>query len=122
MISVSGNIRHTDGSQRSFSVSIQVVPPVMAQISDWRVSRLSTGSAYEFVAQGTGIESTQFEIFDLTGALVASENANGTELLWRAERPSKRPIANGVYFYRMTAIGVDGRGLESQLRKLVILR
>jgi len=68
------------------------------------------------------IATVRLEIFDVCGRKVFAEEAVGTSLRFHGLTRHGQPLANGVYLYRVTLQGVDGRLLRSEVKKLVVLR
>jgi len=77
----------------------------------------------EFEAEGTGIRSTDIDVFDLSGQVVYSSEAQGRQsLTWNLLNTNHRPVANGVYLYVATVRGANGQVQRSAVKKLVVLR
>ncbi|MBI3660207.1 DUF4331 domain-containing protein [Candidatus Acetothermia bacterium] len=79
-----------------------------------------------FEIQGSSIAAIQVKVFNLTGQLVFdSDFFPGTQLRWNwRESQSAAPYAsaNGVYVYVLTAKGTNDQLVQSELRKLVLVR
>lgn len=67
------------------------------------------------------IESILVQIFDQSGALVFEKVEPGDELVWHTDNDYGEFLANGVYFYRVSAL-IDGEWVLAGVRKLVIFR
>lgn len=81
----------------------------------------STGERVEFVAEGSGIASIQVQVFDTYGRSLFLQEIPGDRLTWGAQSASGRLLPNGVYFYLVTARGIDGQMQRSRVQKLAIL-
>jgi len=96
-----------------------------ASVSPLNVNKVQTSERFgllEFTAQGTGIESTQVEVYGLNGQQLISAEATGNRLSVRALDSLGRPLSNGVYLYVVTVRGADGTAIRSEVKRLVILR
>jgi len=80
-------------------------------------------SAYQFVAQGTGISDMQVQVFGLDGKSVFDSGfvASNT-LTWQGLSDNGTMAANGVYLYVITVKGFSGEIKRSSVNKLIILR
>ena len=67
------------------------------------------------------VGAIKVQIYDLSGRLVYEEEKTGTSTEWHTENNYGETLANGVYLYRMYAL-IDGEWVESDVRKLAILR
>ena len=68
------------------------------------------------------VEAIKVQIFDLSGRLVyESGEIPGTSLDWHTDNDYGECLANGVYLYKIYAL-IDGGWVESDVRKLAILR
>jgi hypothetical protein len=56
-------------------------------------------------------------VFSLFGAKVFEDSADGPRVVFR----NMNRLPNGVYFYVVTVTGADGRVIQTQARKFVIL-
>jgi hypothetical protein len=72
--------------------------------------------------QGLGIAGVQLQVYDLSGRIVAYQSASGASLRWNGLSSHGQTLANGVYLYVVTVKGYDGKVVNSEVRKLVILR
>jgi len=72
--------------------------------------------------EGSGIAGLDLAVYDLSGRLVASQQANGNRLVFRVLASNGQPLANGVYLYTVTVRGADGQTIRTEVRKLVVLR
>ena len=66
--------------------------------------------------------SMAVQIYSLDGALISSQQVSGSSLSWNLRTAANQPVANGVYFYNVTAMGADGQVLSNELKRLVVLR
>ena len=68
------------------------------------------------------VEAIMVQIFDLSGRLVyESGEIRGKSLGWHTENDYGEILANGVYLYKLYAL-IDGEWIESETKKLAILR
>ncbi len=86
--------------------------------TQWSVARRALG----FFVHGTGIKQINVQVFSLTGQRVYSSGwvADGHE--WQLESTAGQKVANGVYLYLVTVRGFDGRRVQTQVKKLLIVR
>ena len=87
-----------------------------------RVVRHRQAEGIRFAVQGRRIDETRVTVFDLSGRRVAHKQGQGTQLTWRLTHDNGQRVANGVYLYRVSVTGRDGRVERSPIRKLVVLR
>jgi len=107
-------------SSFSFSVGAKVGELVVSHIA--ASPSLVKNTAARFSAQGQGIESLKVDVFDLAGRKVYDSGfVAGNALSWNLESMGRR-VANGVYFYIVTVRGTNGEIIQSEVRKLVVLR
>ena len=78
-----------------------------------------TGS--RFVVEGSGIASITVRVYDLAGRPVFADTALGNELAVESGL-SGAGLANGVYLYTVTVRGTAGELVQTEVRKLVVLR
>jgi hypothetical protein len=70
--------------------------------------------------QGWGITAVQLDLYGLNGHLFQRAETGGAGVLYLPlQDQAGRPLARGVYLYKLTVIGVDGRYV-SEVRKLVL--
>lgn len=74
-----------------------------------------------FTVDGSGVQSTSVQVWDLSGQLVFESEASGDRVTWDGTDSNGDQLANGVYLYVVTATGRD-RSETSSVRKLVVLR
>ena len=92
-----------------------------AAIHSIQGSRDSQGIVFN--VQGAGIESSQLEIYSLSGGQVFdSGSVDGTQLRWNLKRQDGAVLANGVYLYRVLVTGAGGEVIGSDVRKLLLMR
>jgi len=65
-------------------------------------------------------QEIQLWVYDLSGRLVASESALGSELRFRGLSRDGWRLARGVYLYIVTLYGRDGTIWRSEVRKLIV--
>jgi hypothetical protein len=97
--------------------------PVEFKVEDVTVTPSPVTSAgAEFKAEGTGILKVEAWVYSLEGKLLFEGSADGASLEFPAVDKVGRPLANGVYLYRVTVHGIDNGLWQSEVRKLIILR
>ncbi len=67
------------------------------------------------------VEVIKVQIFDLSGRLVYEREEVGTNFDWHTINNDGEFLANGAYLYKIYAL-IDGEWVESETRKLAILR
>ena len=77
--------------------------------------------AMSFEVKGFSASATSVQILDLNGNTVANERSNGNRLVWNMRSDQGQVVANGVYFYVITAEGENGVW-QSEVRKIAVLR
>ena len=77
--------------------------------------------AMSFAVEGFSATSMSMSVFDLNGNVVASQRASGNSLAWNLRTNQGQVVANGVYFYVITAQSSDGMW-QSEVRKIAIVR
>ena len=78
--------------------------------------------AFVIEVLGTGISGLDLEVYDLIGQVVKTQSSERTTMKGHWLSNDQRPLANGVYFYRVIARGQDGNVVHSELRKLILIR
>jgi hypothetical protein len=90
-----------------------------------RVQRYSTmkrGSKFDFIAHGSSIESTQVEVYSMSGAIAfSSEWTRGNRVQWNAAGSANATLANGTYLYVVRAKAWNGRMTQSDIKKIAII-
>jgi len=82
-----------------------------------------SGQSVRFFAQGSGIQSIQVQVLDLSGrGVFSSDFTAGNTLSWNLVTDQGERLANGVYLYLVTIRGADGRIQRSEVKKLVVMR
>jgi hypothetical protein len=76
----------------------------------------------ELQIKGQGILSSRVRLYTLSGQLVAEAEGTGNLLRFSPLDSAGRPLANGVYLYVVTVRGAGGEVVQSELRKLILLR
>ena len=74
-----------------------------------------------FTVNGSGVQSTMVQVWDLSGQMVLEKQASGNKVTWDGADSNGDQLSNGVYLYLVTATGKD-RSETSTVRKLVVLR
>lgn len=67
------------------------------------------------------VEVIKVQIFDLGGRLVYESEKTGISLDWHTTNRAGEYLANGIYLYKIYAL-IEGRWVESEIKKLAILR
>lgn len=86
------------------------------------IQTLAVGRSVTFVARGQGIVAIAVEVFALSGRRLCSQQASGSQLTWDLSATRGQPLANGVYLYRVTALGGEGQALQSAVTQLMVRR
>ncbi|OGF57693.1 MAG: hypothetical protein A2Z21_05450 [Candidatus Fraserbacteria bacterium RBG_16_55_9] len=73
------------------------------------------------IAKTIGAAAGNIELYDLSGAKVDHAVGSGATWATRLARAG-RSLANGVYFYLITVTNPDGKVLQRQVGRLVVLR
>ena len=64
----------------------------------------------------------KLQIFSITGRKLVEQIEKTNYLEFEATASDGNSLANGVYLYRVTVRGLDGTILQSQIKKLVVIR
>lgn len=75
-----------------------------------------------FQAQNASTQEIGVSIYTLSGDRVFRARSGGSQLSWRLRNDQGIPVANGVYLYRVTTVGPDGRVARSDVRRLTVMR
>jgi hypothetical protein len=99
-------------------------PNSASQTWQFRILLKHHQNAIQFIAAGLGtFPSTQIQIFNLSGSTIfESGKVPAQALRWNLRDQTGRPVANGVYLYLVTAYGLDGEPVRSDVKKLVLMR
>jgi hypothetical protein len=76
----------------------------------------------EVAVAATSVAGVVVELFDLAGRQILVREAKGSRLSVQLEEVLGRPLANGVYFYRVTVQGQQAETFQSALRKLFVVQ
>ena len=96
---------------------------VQTQLTGVQASGSPSLDRMNFHIQGTGIESARLQVFDLSGRTLYDSNfVNGQTLSWNLLNNRSLPVANGIYLYVVYVRGFDGAIINTQVRKLVVIR
>ncbi len=82
----------------------------------------STPEQMAFVALGTGVSKINVQVFTLSGAKIFEQMKTGQQLVFKGRSLSGQLLANGVYFYVITAMDAHGQVLRSEVNKFVVAR
>jgi len=74
-----------------------------------------------FTVDGSGVQKTSVQVWDLSGQVVFEKTSSGSKLTWDGTDSNGDALSNGVYLYVVTAEGKDSSE-SSSVRKLVVLR
>jgi hypothetical protein len=83
---------------------------------------ITSADGAELRAEGTGIVGLEAQIYSLAGRLLFDESTDSNNLRFRPTDSAGRPLANGIYLYRVIVHGVNDGLWQSAVRKLIILR
>jgi N-acetylneuraminic acid mutarotase len=112
------SLREPAAVQRSARPEPLSTPTPFSLEGTW-VVRL--GQDWLFNVHGSGIEALQVELYDLAGRRVyQSAEVRGSTLAWHGL--AGPPLANGVYFYRITVRGPNGQRVAGPVRAIVLMR
>jgi hypothetical protein len=75
-----------------------------------------------FIALGAGVSKINVQVFTLSGTNVFEQTKLGQQLAFNGRAANGQRLANGVYFYVITAMDARGQVLRSEVNKLVIAR
>ncbi len=78
----------------------------------------SSGAPKTFTVTGSGIEKTNVRIFTVSGATVFNETSNGPTVVFK----NANQLSNGIYLYVVTVTGADGKTIQTQAHKFVLMR
>jgi hypothetical protein len=82
----------------------------------------NAGRNVTFQVNGQSVVSLAVQIYDSGGRQVFSQETSGNWLTWNLEVSTGKPVANGSYFYVVTTKDVSGHIINSEVKKLAILR
>jgi len=66
--------------------------------------------------------SLELEVFSLDGERVFAQSAPGSSLSWNLRADDGRELANGIYFYVLSAVDADGKITRSAIKKFALIR
>jgi hypothetical protein len=103
--------------------SATVAAQALAVLQDWGVLG-SSASEWHFFAQGSGITALRAEVFSLTGQRIYDSGlVPETTIRWHPTAlPTRWPLANGTYLYRLTIQDHTGQIVSTEVRRLLLLR
>lgn len=85
------------------------------------IRTLNLGRSFYFTALGSAIEEVKVEVFNMQGQRVFDSGyVSGNQLRWNLRKNPR--LANGVYFYVVTAQGANGSIAHSKIGKLALIR
>lgn len=90
-------------------------------IHHWGVEQF-TPADWRFFAQGQGIAALRAEVFTLTGQRVYDSSFIAAEAFTWHPTTAAQALANGIYLYRLTIRGQDGTKVQTEIRRVVLLR
>ena len=102
--------------------SLPAIVPLELQAVRLRATHSGSMPTYEIQVRGQGITGVQVQVFDLQGFKVIGQEALGNRLRFQALDNRGRPLANGVYLYVVTVRGVNAEAVQSEVKKLIVLR
>ncbi len=105
---------------------VRIGPAVPLVVERFLARPFGVGTAgiegYRFSAEGRGVRALSVEIFDLRGRAVLRSGKTANGFVWQGRNRYGERLANGVYLYVVTAYGPRGEVVQSEVRKLVLLR
>ena len=124
------------GRGRAFATAVYPAAPLTApgealfssSSTILRTQSVFTSGAWTLRVRGALSGSRlQLEIYNLAGRVIFRRDAQasasgGATFRWNLERSDGRPVANGVYLYRVSARDAQGEERASLVRKLLVLR
>jgi subtilisin family serine protease len=82
-----------------------------------------SGQATYFMALASDTQATRVEIYDLSGRKIFDSGfIRGSQVSWHLHNDQGQRVANGVYLYLIYARSAGGEILQSEIRKLIVLR
>ena len=93
-----------------------------AGLSQRTVTLSQTAQGLTLSVDSQGVSSVGLTVYDLNGQTVFAQETAGTTLSWNYLSSEGQPVANGVYLYVVTIKNTDGQVLQSEVKKLVVLR
>lgn len=114
--------RHFQGLMDAWIALTGVSSPTPRELHLQGVELSRTERGVQFHAQGQGIVKMDVRVFRLDGATVFESSADGRTLTWSPTDGDNSPVSNGVYLAQVSVRNADGRSVESQIRKVVVLR
>lgn len=100
-------------SKTAVAISVRCTPVTVTDLGD-----------VEFSVVGIcpcSVHGMKADIYDLSGRIVWSGEAEGPSLIWDSRDNLRQQLANGVYIYR-AQVKIDGRWITTPTGTLVILR
>jgi parallel beta-helix repeat protein len=98
------------------------VPESLESLTVDRIIARWHSATTTLTVQGSNIASVELDVFNLAGQRVFKERSPGNTVTFKGLSDTGRVLANGVYLYLITVQGYDGQVIQSEVRKLVILR
>lgn len=124
--SISTNVRRTvnhEVPQPPFApIPAQALPSISNTDLSVKASTISNGRAIRFRTEGQAIRELDVEVYSLNGKKVFEGNSRANYLSWRMRDTQGRPVANGVYLYRISGRDVRGNVSRSEIKKIIVLR
>ncbi len=120
-----GWIARVNGTIECRCLEIAINPNAELQVNQWQATPnpLESAAPITFLAQGQGVNEIQIVVTSLAGLKVfESEQIKGNSLIWNGVDNHGKTLTNGVYLYKITARGYDGKTVQSQLQKLIVKR
>jgi hypothetical protein len=126
-LQIAGTWTTPTGAVANFTWNIQILVILSSlelEGTNLSVTRLGSTSPDTFVleATGSGIQRLELNVFDLDGQLVKAKRSRGATIRGSWATMRQEPLANGIYFYRVTAYGPHGQRVQGRLVPIALLR
>ena len=84
--------------------------------------KMTAFGTMEFNIEGHAVSNVAIEIFSLDGRPIYSDSSKGHQLFWNLTSQSGSPVANGTYLYVAKVRDSMGNLVESDVKKLRVIR
>ncbi|MFB6273662.1 MAG: hypothetical protein ABEL51_12285, partial [Salinibacter sp.] len=85
-------------------------------------TRLRPDTRARLIVDSGSVNRVAVTVFNLSGDRVLHRQSMGTALTFRPVDASGQPLANGVYFYRVSLRGPNGDVRRTEVKQLVVMR
>ncbi len=113
--------RDAEGFGSWFSLNVYVRPRGGALIGTRLLDNPASTQARIQLFLPQGATGVRIQIFDMLGRPVRAEDITGSQFTWDLRDGAGRPLADGLYFYLITA-AADGTAIRSDVGKVLLLR